>query len=1189
VGNSAKESGAEACRPCDLTRRDRESVLAEEIAGFGHWRLDVASRKTSWSPGMFRIYGLDFAEEPPLATAMAMLHPDDRAQASADAARAIATGEGYSARTRITRPDGSICITDGRTVCELDADGKVAALFGTRVDVTERVLAEQARIDSETRFRNLAESAVDCVLETDMNGVATFASPSVETTMGYAPSEVVGRPTLDLVHPDDREAIRQSTIAWLKAGGATAPASCVFRIVRKDGGIRWMESRPTPIRDPGTGRFTAMADTLRDITDRRLAETALAESEARYRQLADNVTDISIRSDLTAPGRPIAYVSAAVRRLGWEPDELIGRPQMEFVHPDDRSRLGLTAAALARGEAPPSLAMREFRILRKDGGHVWVESNPSLIRDETGRPVATINALRDITERKAAEAAMAESEARFRQLAEQATDITVRVDLSDTITYVSPAVRRYGYEPQDIVGRQRDDFVQPDHQAALKDAYAEMRSGGDLTAPELRAFRVHARDGREVWMEGSPSLARDASGAVTGVVTVLRDITDRRAAETALAESEARYRLVTEASRDLVLKHNAYGLIEYASSSARHFGYRPGDLVGRYCGEFIHPEDLDRVNAFTLAIIRGAAQSETVCHYRLAAADGTWIWVEGNPAAVRDENGHFLAVINGLRDITERKALEAKLATSEARLRGVMEAAPDVIAESDLGGRILYLSPAFKAITGFDPETRIGKRSFDLLPPREGRELEELCLEIALSGGRAPTRSLQYGSRHADGREIWLECRPAPKFDHLTGQVVGFIDVIRDVTSRKAMEDDLERARAAAEEAAAVKGEFLANMSHELRTPLTSVLGFTRLALERPGLDGIARDYIRKASGAGAALLTTVNDILDFSTLEAGQVEIRPRPIRVRELCAETLELFSPRAAEKGLTLALDARRLPALLAVDPDRLRQLLLNLVGNAVKFSDEGEIRVVVGWKRASQRLSVKVIDQGQGLTGDQQARLFQRFSQVDGSSTRKHGGTGLGLAICRGLVEAMQGTIGVDSTPGQGACFFFEITAPRCEATARPRSVETIRALPAFPRGARVLVADDHPVNRELVRAILTPLGAQVTEAADGLEAVEAAGAAPFDIILMDLRMPGLDGLGAMRAIRAAGGLNANVPILAFSAGADPASEAGRMAAGFDGDLHKPIVPGQLTGAIVQQLCPAAPAVAEPQPLAARVRA
>ncbi|HEX7944259.1 MAG TPA: ATP-binding protein, partial [Phenylobacterium sp.] len=464
--------------------------------------------------------------------------------------------------------------------------------------------------------------------------------------------------------------------------------------------------------------------------------------------------------------------------------------------------------------------------------------------------------------------------------------------------------------------------------------------------------------------------------------------------------------------------------------------------------------------------------------------------------------------------------------------------------------------------TGYTVDEMMGRSILDFIHPEDLAPFRA-CSKALVKNERRDGVPFAYRLLHRDGHSTWVQGNPTLLRDE-AGRPVAVVDVSRDVTAQRALEAELREARDAAEAAAVVKGDFLANMSHELRTPLTSVLGFTRLALEQPELSETSRSFIGKASNAGAALLSTVNDILDFSKLESGQLQIRVEPFDPGPICRDTLELFEQTAADKGVALKFEAVGLPPALSSDPNRLRQILLNLIGNAVKFTEAGAITLSAEYREPEQRLHVSVKDNGPGISSEDQALLFQRFSQVDGSSTRRHGGTGLGLAICLGLVEAMGGEIGVESEPGKGARFFFDIAAPPVEAPGAAADL----ADELFAPGVRVLVADDHPVNREFVRLVLSPFGAEVTEAANGAEAVDWAGRQPFDIILMDLRMPVLDGMDAMRAIRQGAGPNADVPILAFSAGSDGPGAQMRREAGFDGDLAKPVLPEGLIAAVAQ---------------------
>ena len=571
----------------------------------------------------------------------------------------------------------------------------------------------------------------------------------------------------------------------------------------------------------------------------------------------------------------------------------------------------------------------------------------------------------------------------------------------------------------------------------------------------------------------------------------------------------------------------------------------------------IHPDDRAVADARLLASLRGEPTSSIT---RIVLPDGETRHIQGRTSSARGPDGEVVAIYGTVVDITEQQATRAALATSEAQLRTLTDHASDLIVWMGLDRVIGYVSPSVERY-GHRPEDMVGRPADAFVHPDDHARLQALGAEIAAGGTLDGIRDRTYRIRTASGEYFWAESNPSIVRDP-SGASTGVVILLRDITARMALEAELKAALDAAEAAAAVKGEFLANMSHELRTPLTSVLGFTRLALEQPDLTEISRGYIRKAANAGAALLATVSDILDFSKLEAGQLAIRPEPCDAVAICAETLDLFAETAAAKGVALRFRPSGAPPWVSLDPSRLRQILLNLVGNAVKFSETGAVTLAVAWNAAETQLAISVEDQGPGIGREQQALLFRRFSQVDGSSTRRHGGTGLGLAICLGLVEAMDGTIGVESAPGAGARFHVTLPAPAAAAPATGAAVEVAVITP----GTRLLVADDHEMNRELVRAILAPLGAVVTEVADGAAAVAAATRTPFDLILLDLRMPTMGGLEAMRAIRAGAGPNRQAPILAFSAGTDPAGQSARRQAGFDGDLAKPLLPADLVAAV-----------------------
>ncbi|WP_297512518.1 MASE1 domain-containing protein [uncultured Caulobacter sp.] len=362
-------------------------------------------------------------------------------------------------------------------------------------------------------------------------------------------------------------------------------------------------------------------------------------------------------------------------------------------------------------------------------------------------------------------------------------------------------------------------------------------------------------------------------------------------------------------------------------------------------------------------------------------------------------------------------------------------------------------------------------------------------------------------------------------------------------------------ARARALAATDAKTEFLATMSHEIRTPLNSVLGFAQLLAARDDLPPDARRQINLIDSAGAALLTVVDDILDFSRVEAGLIELLPQPTSAAALLRDTVAIMAPEARAKGLALKLDIiDPVEALHDLDADRLRQVLINLLNNAVKFTDEGRIdaRLIVEAGDVEDRLRFEIIDTGVGIELDKQALLFQRFARADSSMSRLHGGAGLGLAICRALVDVMGGRIGVDSVPGRGSCFWIELTAPTVEplvVAERPKA--------ATPGAARILIVDDHPINLEIGVALLTLVGCEVDVAENGQQAVDKAAAGDYDMILMDIHMPRMDGLQATRAIKALVGPSSRTPIIAMSADALPRQVERCYAAGMVDHIAKPV--------------------------------
>lgn len=734
-----------------------------------------------------------------------------------------------------------------------------------------------------------------------------------------------------------------------------------------------------------------------------------------------------------------------------------------------------------------------------------------------------------------------------RRIAEGTGDIIVNVDRAGKVTYASPAIRAFGYAPEDIVGRTGLEFVHPNDRGSVAGNTAALLRG-ELDVKANRQHRFKCANGRWAWVEGAPRLLRDEAGELLGFVNVLRDVTVRRAQfdlfEAAFENAAIGMALVDFDGRFLRVNQ----------AFACMLGYQSADVLALDFRTLTHPDDLDADLDLLKRLTAGEMSSYTL-DKRYVRRDGVLVWGRLAVSMVRNPDGtpkHYIAQV---QDQTDQHRAETALRDSEARHRVIGEATADLITMARLDGTLTFVSPSVRQI-GYEPDALIGSTFAANIHP-DDRKAAWRSLTALMEG--APCKRHRWRARHGKtGEWLWMESAPSITRDAETGRPDGLIDVVRDISRQVEQEEALKTAREQAEAATAVKAKFVANMSHEIRNPLTAVLGFTDILRRSPALAAPDRAYVERIAGAGSALLAIVNDVLDFSKLESGMVTIRPRPTALAELARESLFLFEGQAAAKGLRLLFEADDdLPPMVLMDGDRVRQILINLTANAVKFTDVGAVTLRV-LRAGGSKVRFEVSDTGEGLSKADCARLFQRFSQVEGAEHR--GGSGLGLAICKGLTQAMGGVIGVESTVGLGSIFHVTLPLAPVAAVAATESSSDVPPL----TGMRVLVVDDSPANRELATLLLEALGVGICGAENGLDALDRLAVEPFDAVLLDLRMPDLDGAEVLRRLRAKPGPNQDIPVLAFTA--DVESGAATAPEGFDAIVGKPIDIGALASAL-----------------------
>jgi|GEM_PF-4693109 len=668
---------------------------------------------------------------------------------------------------------------------------------------------------------------------------------------------------------------------------------------------------------------------------------------------------------------------------------------------------------------------------------------------------------------------------------------------------------------------------------------------------------VRGRDNRYIWLLVRAQRVRTAEGILDygGMIDV-----------TVLYERIQRLQEIADASGTYIFETDAEERYTYVSPKVRDvLGYKPEQMLGRPWSEFLVPEDVAGGHADAAGRTTSDYRLKHFVHRKLRADGGT-IWVESTMLPVLGVDGRRLGFRGSTRDITARRTAELELQHSREVLEHALKASRSIPGESDLRTGELTLPPEWGEMFHFPPEkipTRY-EELFDLLHPDDHARFQE-CLD-------ASEDDRQIEVRHLTGRGdyIWVQISRRHVCDG-SGRKLRMVHTMTDISERKEMELNLIAAKEAAERANRVKEQFLGVMSHELRTPLNSVIGFADL-MARGELSEEQRDYLGIIRSSGDALLGMLGDILEYARMGSEKFQLDVAPFDPRKMFEEIRVLSESATAEKGISLSLQVdENVPERVRGDAGRVRQILLNLVGNAVKFTSEGGITIRVapqdGGENGRHRLRIEVQDTGIGIPPERIDDLFQPFTQVDASHSRSYGGTGLGLAISRRLARLMDGDVGIVASTDSGSTFFFEAEMDSAETgeVIGESSAET----PRFS-SLRVLVAEDNRVNRLLLVRMLQQYGIDADEAANGRECLDKYARSPYDVILMDVQMPEMDGVEATRRIRemeAIGGTR-HVHIIAITANAMAGDREYFLAAGMDGYLSKPFKREALEGALGQ---------------------
>ncbi|MDP9104221.1 MAG: PAS domain S-box protein, partial [Pseudomonadota bacterium] len=817
---------------------------------------------------------------------------------------------------------------------------------------------------------------------------------------------------------------------------------------------------------------------------------------------------------------------AWARLLGWEPKSLLGRSVYDLIHPDDQATVREAGLVLRETGA----SRQVLRIKTEAGGWRWLDG-----RSQVLSPERIMSVLRDVTDEREHLTQMHRQSVQNALLADKAGMFTWTMDAGE-----NRFTRSQSFPPHMGVGGcemaldAMAAFMHPDDQAAAVPVLTRAIRHGEPGAYDTRFL-----DENGGWTTFKVTFTTEDTGKgyylVHGLSQDVSDLVNARdAAEAAAIEAQGVLENAPFAS--CILGPN----FEYMSVSAAWKGlFGPyTDMTGKTFASRQTPAMRRRLHRALKRALAGEVY--TRAEEEIERPDGKLI-LRWQARPWRTADGEIRGVIIYATDITDMVAARRAARANAKRLKLALEAADAAVFEIDYVNKTFWAGHRFARLAG---RSFTYAESVKLWPTLHPDDRARLTAAYTAQDTRKPI-PVEARLVGADGPR-WARCQTRVQHDAL-GRPSKMTGLLQDIHAQKLQEIALAVAERQANIATEAKSNFLANISHEIRTPMNGVLGMMQL-IKRDHLDAGEKALLDEALLSGRMLTEMLDDLLDFSKIETGQFELHPEALDPTAVLVGVASLLEPAASAKGLKMTAVAAPDLGLVKADPLRLRQALYNLMGNAVKFTPQGSIEARLARHTAedgSERLRFEVQDTGIGVAEEFQATLFERFEQADGSATRKYGGSGLGLAITKRLAEMMGGAVGFSSVPGQGSTFWIEIDGAAVEPS-------TVAAAEAPDIGEfRVLLVEDNPTNRLVISKILEALGVNVDMAEDGAQGVELAASGKYDLVLMDIQMPGMDGIEATKRIRAMDGAVGSTPIVAVTANVLADQRTSYADAGMDG--------------------------------------
>ncbi|MFP4471883.1 MAG: PAS domain S-box protein [Bacteroidales bacterium] len=1068
------------------------------------------------------LYRLNFSD---------ITHPDDRSPEEKFFSEILAgTTDQYQIEKRYLHKTGREVWIRLYAKGIRNEQGKIVYGVANVVEISDLKNAEEALRRSERKYRQLIENINDIIWENNSEGVCTYVSPRIKDILGYEPEEITGRKIADFFPENESDEMYRKFLAMI---GEQKPVEGLILNVRaRNGQIVSLETNCTPVYD-SSGRFAGYQGIDRDITRRKKTEREKEDTESRLKEVYKRARIGFWDVDLLT-GR-VHFSDELTAMLGYEVSDI---PDFryainEIIHPGDREAIAsYYNKLLHHGE---SLSF-DFRILKKDGSVLYMHCNANPGMNPEGEVTQVWGTVQDITRHKMMESALKESEERFRLLSDVSFEGIV-IQRRGIVMDINKSFEKLtGYTARESVGKNLFRvLVSEDDYNRARDLLQK-----DQTKPYV--VEIIRKNGTRFWaeIEGRSIMYKGQEIRIAAI----RDISEKVQMEKALSSSEEKYRhVINNTLEGIFVIQDQYFV--YANPAVEMVsGYNWQYIKKIRFDEFVYEPDREMV----IRNYQNRMKGMNIPSYDLRIIDKNREprWMHLNATRINWEGGD--AVLCFITDIHDRKMAEIALQAHGERYKSILHTAMDGLILADQSGKIVEVSDAYMEMSGFNKEELLKMKIRDLDAGKSGDDAQEHPHGMIRKG----SNRFESLHRRKDGSVFPVDV--SVSFRQKEHEYSVFF--VRDITRQKKASEALKEALRKAEESDRLKSAFLANMSHEIRTPMNGIMGFADL-LKEPNLSGDEKDrYLGMIEKSGERMLNIINDLINISKIEAGQMEISMAETCINEILEYLDAFFKPEVERKGMKLAVISP-LPdreAVAVTDNEKLYAVLANLIKNAIKYTETGTI--TVGYYNRNQSLEFFVKDTGIGIPADQQEMIFNRFAQVSMNSGRSYEGAGLGLSIAKAYVEMLGGKIWLKSAEGAGSTFYFTIplnsthvhdTHGQKPADQSPR--------PEKLNNLNILIAEDDETAGLFFSGLFKSGNNTVIQARTGAEAVRMAlEHKNLDLILMDIKMPEMNGYEATQEIRK---FNTEVVIIAQTAFAQSGDREKALAAGCNDYIAKPI--------------------------------